>query len=406
MIAKLVKGTGFRGALNYLMRVGKPSGKDQARIIGGNMAGITPRELAAEFGLFRKLRPKLARAVFHASLSSAPTDRPLDDAEWQVVAARFAQELGYAEAPFVVVRHTSTDADHEHIHILASRVDAQGKTITDAHDFRRAETILREIEQDYRLTPVSPSRASLPQEEQQSRRTLMDDKTQKALEEYLDQSVRTAEAKLNALQGHEIMGAECAETLSERQLRELRRFTLSPEYEQSLRAALGNEIKHIHRTPRGLVIYTTDGGRLNDNGDRIVAYKMNPNDAARRSVEIAAAKGWQAIQFEGSPEFVKAAMRYAVQQGIRVVPQDEAQKAMLVEILAEGQGSSGLSAAPLPAPSARPAPSPLPASVPSPPMEPFPAHFGEDIQRKLDTRRRERELQEFRPRKIGGPKGP
>ena len=226
-----------------------------------------------------------------------------------------------------------------------------------------------------------------------------------AHEDYLEKSARTAEAKLLALQGQEIMGAECAETLSERQRREQRRFSLSAEYEQSLRAALGDEIRHIHRMPRGLVIYTSDGGRLNDNGDRIVAYKMNPDDAARRIVEIATAKGWQSIQFSGSPEFVEAAMRYAIHQGIRVVPIDNTQEAILIAILSEGQRSNGLTEAPAPRPdiNAKTLPPPLPAS-PAPKYD-APILFSEDIQSKLDARRREREMQQYRP-KLRGPKGP
>ena len=44
MIAKSVKGKGFRGALEYDLT------KEQGRILDTNMAGSTPRELAAEFG--------------------------------------------------------------------------------------------------------------------------------------------------------------------------------------------------------------------------------------------------------------------------------------------------------------------------------------------------------------------
>jgi hypothetical protein len=87
VIAKIVKGKGFRGALNYLFRDGR------ATIIGGNLSGRIPRELAAEFGQFRKLRPGLAKAVVHIPLSAHPDDRPLSDAE---MADRMTQGLGYA----------------------------------------------------------------------------------------------------------------------------------------------------------------------------------------------------------------------------------------------------------------------------------------------------------------------
>jgi hypothetical protein len=51
MIGKQIKGTGFRGCLNYVL------GKKDAALIGGTMCGQTPEELAAEFGIARQLRP-------------------------------------------------------------------------------------------------------------------------------------------------------------------------------------------------------------------------------------------------------------------------------------------------------------------------------------------------------------
>jgi hypothetical protein len=66
MIAKAVKGRGFRGALACDLN------KEQGRVIDTNMSGTTPRELAKEFGEVRSLRPKVGKAVLHVSLSAAP----------------------------------------------------------------------------------------------------------------------------------------------------------------------------------------------------------------------------------------------------------------------------------------------------------------------------------------------
>ena len=73
MIAKAIKGKGFRGALEYDLS------KEQGRLIDTNMEGAGPRELAREFGEIRKLRPNLGRAVLHVSLSAAPGERLTDD---------------------------------------------------------------------------------------------------------------------------------------------------------------------------------------------------------------------------------------------------------------------------------------------------------------------------------------
>jgi hypothetical protein len=69
MIGKQIKGTGFRGCLNYVL------GKKEAALIGGTMCGQTPEKLAAEFAIARQLRPNLKVAVFHATLSVDSTEK-------------------------------------------------------------------------------------------------------------------------------------------------------------------------------------------------------------------------------------------------------------------------------------------------------------------------------------------
>lgn len=148
MIAKMVKGRGFRGALEYNLAA------EKGRIIDGNMAGQTPRELAAEFGEIRKLRPNLGKAVMHVSLSVAPGEE-LTDEQWRQIGQRYLRGMGFTNNQFLVVRHT--DTEHGHIHILANRITHAGEVVSDGQDYKRQETILREIERDYGLQRVAPS---------------------------------------------------------------------------------------------------------------------------------------------------------------------------------------------------------------------------------------------------------
>jgi hypothetical protein len=55
VIGKIVQGKSFRGLLNYL------HSKEGAQCVGGNMAGETPRELAAEFRVARILNRRLKK---------------------------------------------------------------------------------------------------------------------------------------------------------------------------------------------------------------------------------------------------------------------------------------------------------------------------------------------------------
>lgn len=148
MIAKLVKGRGFRGALDYDLK------QEKGRVIDTNMAGRTPRELAAEFGEIRRLRPKVDKAVLHVSLSAAPGEK-LSDAQWREIGQRYLQGMGFKDNQFLITRHT--DTDHEHIHILANRITFGGEVVSDSLDYSRQERIVREIERQYQLEQVAPS---------------------------------------------------------------------------------------------------------------------------------------------------------------------------------------------------------------------------------------------------------
>ncbi|MQA40426.1 relaxase/mobilization nuclease domain-containing protein [Rugamonas sp. FT29W] len=151
MIAKAVKGRGFRGALDYDLN------KEQGRVIDTNMSGTTARELAKELGEVRKLRPKLGKAVLHVSLSAAPGEH-LSDEQWQQVAQRYLHGMGLENNQYLVTRHM--DTEHEHIHLLVNRVRFDGGVTSDSHDYRRQETLMRAIEREFDLQRVTPSVAA------------------------------------------------------------------------------------------------------------------------------------------------------------------------------------------------------------------------------------------------------
>jgi hypothetical protein len=149
VIGKIVQGKSFRGLLNYLHR------KEEAQCIGGNMAGETPRELAAEFRVARDLNRRLKKAVCHVSLS-LPKHERLDDDQWLAIASDYIQGMGYENCQYVVYRHH--DQDHDHVHLAICRIRmTDGLTVSDSWEKRRAETLIRSLEQQYQLKSVQPS---------------------------------------------------------------------------------------------------------------------------------------------------------------------------------------------------------------------------------------------------------
>lgn len=149
MIGKIVQGKSFRGLLNYL------HSKEGAQCIGGNMAGETPRELAAEFRVARILNRRLKKAVCHVSLS-LPKHERLDNEQWLAITADYIAGMGYENCQYVVYRHH--DQDHDHVHLAICRIRiTDGKTVNDSWEKRRAETLIRSLEQQYQLESVQPS---------------------------------------------------------------------------------------------------------------------------------------------------------------------------------------------------------------------------------------------------------
>ena len=153
MIGKQIKGTGFRGCLNYVL------GKKDAALIGGTMCGQTPEELAAEFAIARQLKPNLKVAVFHATLSVASTQK-LEDSEendqrWLAIAADYMKTMQFDNNQYAVVKHS--DTEHDHIHIVASRICLDRSVVDDSWDYYKSQETIRQLERNYNLETVTPS---------------------------------------------------------------------------------------------------------------------------------------------------------------------------------------------------------------------------------------------------------
>lgn len=145
MKAKVSRGNGFRGALEYVLDAAKG-----AEIVGGVMSGSTPRELAREFSASRALRPDIKRPVWHCSLSLPPGER-LSAKKWSAIAADFMQRMGFSDATqYVVVRHR--DTKHSHVHIIASRVGLDGSVWLGKWEARRAIEATQGLEREHGLT--------------------------------------------------------------------------------------------------------------------------------------------------------------------------------------------------------------------------------------------------------------
>lgn len=147
MIAKIVTGKSFGGAVRYLL---EKSG--HARMLDSD--GIDTRSIRDMIGSFdfqRKARPEKAEVVGHISLSFHKADAPkLTDGFMTELAREYMQRMGITDTQYMIVRHT--DTEHPHLHILYNRVRYDAKLVRSHNERIRSAAICKAMKQKHGLT--------------------------------------------------------------------------------------------------------------------------------------------------------------------------------------------------------------------------------------------------------------
>lgn len=146
MIAKQVQGANFGKVLNYVHH------KSEAKLIGSNMVGQDPESLADEFRIASDLRKRVTKCVYHVSLSVSPSEE-LSDRQWVNLARAYLEGMKFTGNQYAIYRHT--DTEHDHIHIVANRIKiTDGSVVSDSWQYRRAEVLVRQLEEQFQLSPT------------------------------------------------------------------------------------------------------------------------------------------------------------------------------------------------------------------------------------------------------------
>ncbi len=152
MKAKVSRGGGFRGTLNYVLDEGKKrTGNKNSVIVAGNMSGSRAAALSREFAFSRSLRPDVKNPVWHCSLA-LPVGDTIDNGTWDRLSNRFLQEMGVdtGKHQFLVVKHH--DTDKEHVHIVMSRIGLDGQLWHGRNDVMHAIEATQNLEKEFGLT--------------------------------------------------------------------------------------------------------------------------------------------------------------------------------------------------------------------------------------------------------------
>ena len=147
MIAKIVTGKSFGGAVRYLL---EKSG--HARMVDSDGVELSDiRSLIGSFNFQRKARPEKAEVVGHISLSFHKDDKPrLTDGFMAGLAREYMQRMGITDTQYIVVRHT--DTEHPHLHILYNRIRYDTKLVRSHNERIRSVAVCKAMKQKYGLT--------------------------------------------------------------------------------------------------------------------------------------------------------------------------------------------------------------------------------------------------------------
>ena len=140
MIAKIIKGSGFKGVINYIL---DPK-KGTELIDSSGVRTDSTSHIIRSFVDQTELNPRVGKVVGHISLSFSVQDSSKLSNEWMAKVAReYMEKMGIKDTQYIIGRHF--DKEHPHVHIAFNRIDNNGKTISDRNDRFRSEKICKEL---------------------------------------------------------------------------------------------------------------------------------------------------------------------------------------------------------------------------------------------------------------------
>jgi hypothetical protein len=149
MIGKVKIGKSFGGICQYVFGEDK-----QAEVLAAEgVRGTSAARMAADFNAQRELNPALGRAVLHVALAWPPGEELSNDQVTELARA-YLKEMKVAadNTQWALVRHK--DQAHPHAHLIVNRVDNDGATVSDQHNYRKSMEACRKLEKQYSLVSV------------------------------------------------------------------------------------------------------------------------------------------------------------------------------------------------------------------------------------------------------------
>ncbi|HCM19459.1 MAG TPA: mobilization protein, partial [Porphyromonadaceae bacterium] len=146
MMAKITKGSSFKGVVKYII-----DEKKKTQILDAD--GLRMKSLSSvidSFVMQAGMNGRVSKPVGHISLDFSVQDREKLTNQLMVRIARdYMKRMRITDTQYIIARHF--DREHPHIHLVFNRVDNNGKTISDSNDRYRSEKICKELTHKYGL---------------------------------------------------------------------------------------------------------------------------------------------------------------------------------------------------------------------------------------------------------------
>ena len=142
MIAKIVKGSNFKGVVSYIL----DKEKDAKILVCDGLFAENKETIAGSFEAQARMNPRVTKPVGHIALAFSKKDEHrLTDRAMAEIALEYLKNMGITNTQILIVRHF--DKEHPHVHIAFNRIANDGRTISDRNERIRSTRICKELTQ-------------------------------------------------------------------------------------------------------------------------------------------------------------------------------------------------------------------------------------------------------------------
>uniref|UniRef100_UPI003966B774 relaxase/mobilization nuclease domain-containing protein n=1 Tax=Alistipes putredinis TaxID=28117 RepID=UPI003966B774 len=146
MIAKIVKGSNFKGVVSYIL----DKEKDAKILVCDGLFSENKETITSSFEAQARMNPKVTKPVGHIALAFSKEDEHrLTNRAMAGIALEYLNAMGITDTQILIVRHF--DKEHPHVHIVFNRIANDGRTISDRNERIRSTRVCKELTRKYGL---------------------------------------------------------------------------------------------------------------------------------------------------------------------------------------------------------------------------------------------------------------